>query len=701
MAEHQEILDALADCLDRMQAGESLDDCLRDYPRQASRLRDLLKTADLVTQAAQDAAGADVTDEQAQVRRRVERTLREREMIQETHLKRLNRRRWIRLGGTLAAAMAVLLGTAVLFLALVGPRVGNIFGNTVNSYVSDGIAARVTPVAGVPAVPTASPEIVVLAPRLTATPHLNSSPVLPVATSVALMSPAPGEAGDVALTATALGIVLMPPSPGVTPTPMGTPTRSPVLDVTVMPTAGLMQSQPGLTASPTPLPVELPQLTATPTPLVDIIPLSAGEINDNARWDNYLLYRRNFLRDYAQFVHDVDVTGRQIITVSDGQGMPVQGARVQVYAGQMLVSETRTTAGGQTLFFPNARPDTRGATSFRVIVSAGDAAGQFMLDTNRGAAWDVTLPQAETPQQTRLDVLFLLDTTGSMGDELAQLQNNILGISTQIDTLNVDVRYGLVTYRDRGDAYITRNYDFVSDVSAFQASLRGEYAEGGGDEPESLNEALHNAIQSVSWRGDDTVKLVFLVADAPPHLDYPDDADYAQEMLVAAQRGIKIHPIASSSLSPIGEFIFRQIAQVTQGHFIFLTYQQGVPGAPGDARPDLHVGKAADPAAGRQGDYTVERLDELVLWLITDELAALKTRVQKQGIAAPLTPMPPTLTPTAAAALTAPDAISRTPISLPLALVLIGMGLYVGFILRPRPPVRKRKNDEDFGEFRK
>ncbi|MBI5669483.1 MAG: VWA domain-containing protein [Chloroflexi bacterium] len=700
--------DALADCLDRMQAGESLDDCLRDYPEHAPRLRDLLKTAALVTRAAQDDLSTDVADEQVQVRRRLESTLRKRAQSD-----RVARRRWIRLGGSLAAALLVLAGTSVLLLALVGPPIGNIFSNIVNPYNPAAVAVQATGVTPVMS-PTALSATVVLAPRITATPPADSSPVPPVATSVVLMSPVPGTV--VAITPLYDGSQLSTAvAAAMTATASPAPTRTSLpFDLTAMPTAGLIQSQPGLTASPTPLP--------PPAQAVDIIPLSAGEINDNARWDNYLLYRQNFLRDYAPLVHDVDVSGRQIITVSDGQGLPVAGARVQVYADQTLVSETRTAANGQTLFFPNAWPESRGVTAFRVVVSKGDAAGQFMLDANRGAAWDVTLPQAGVQQQTRLDVLFLLDTTGSMGDELAQLQNNILGISAQIDALDVDVRYGLVTYRDRGDAYVTRNYDFVPDVATFQASLRGEYADGGGDEPESLNEALHQAMQGVSWRGDDTIKLVFLVADAPPHLDYPGDYDYAQEMLVAAQRGIKIHPIASSSLSPIGEFIFRQIAQVTQGHFIFLTYQQGVPGAPGDARPDLHVGEAADPAAGRQGDYTVERLDELVLRLISDELAALTTRVQKQGIAAPLTVLPPgslppdaalglgaswsaapvvsvlppTFTPTVAAALSSPEAITRTQIGLPLAAVLIGMGLFVGFILRPRPPVRKRKNDEVF-----
>lgn len=732
-----DILDALTDCIDRTRAGERLADCLRDYPQYANRLRELMKTIDLVYRAQQDTE-AEIDDGQAQVRQQIEQALQARHQTQQTRVLEGHRWRPVRLLGAIAAALFVVAGVGVLFMSLLGPPIGNIFSNIVNNLNSAQIAAGITPAAGSPvaALPTLPPVYIV-------TPPASASVTFEaVVTSVARMSPMPGTSpgsSDVALTATALGILLMPPTPAMSTTPRPTieaqgtpltprgtatppPTPSPmplgpVMGLTAMPTAGVMQSQPTQQS-----------MTASPTPLSAIIPLSAGEIDDNARWDNYLLYRRNFLEQYAPSVHDVDVTGRQIITVTDEQGLPVLGARVLVYVGQTLVSESRTYANGQTPFFPNARPESQNAQSYRVIVSNGDTAGQFSLNPSQGFEWNVTLPQNSSQQRAKLDVLFLMDTTGSMGNELAQLQNNILGISGQINALNVDVRYGLVTYRDRGDAYITRNYDFTPDVATFQTSLSSERADGGGDEPEALNEALHNAIWNVIWRGDDTVKLVFLVADAPPHLDYSNDFDYAHEMVIAARRGIKIHPIASSSLSPVGEYIFRQIAQYTMGHFLFLTYEQGVSGAPGESRSDLSVGEPANPETGQQGDYTVERLDELVLRLITDELASLSTQVEQGGIRVPLTPVspniiptdmpplgyiPPGTTPTMVVGLSSLDTpaptaslnfaplfqqLSRSDFSLPLAVVLVGMGLYVGYIIRPKPPSRKRKNDERWEE---
>jgi hypothetical protein len=114
----------------------------------------------------------------------------------------------------------------------------------------------------------------------------------------------------------------------------------------------------------------------------------------------------------------------------------------------------------------------------------------------------------------------------------------------------------------------------------------------------------------VEWRSEDTVKLIFLVADAPPHLDYAQDYDYVEEMENAARNGIKIFPIASSGLDDQGEYIFRQLAQYTMGRFIFLTYEGPTnAGAPGDVTTH-HV-----------EDYSVENLDDLLVRLVEEELA--------------------------------------------------------------------------------
>lgn len=354
-------------------------------------------------------------------------------------------------------------------------------------------------------------------------------------------------------------------------------------------------------------------------------PLQAGEINDNAEWDAYMTYRNNYLTiNSIRTVADLDVTDRQIIRVQDAQGNPVQGACVQVYNGELLVHESLTYATGLTMFFPNLSDSTRYVDEFRIEVSAGTTTVGSVID-REAVGSDVTTVVVDgvSAQPNKLDIVFLLDATGSMSDEIRQLQDNILAISEQLDDQysQVDIRYGLVHYRDISDAYVVAYEDFTDDVGQFQSDLNDVVAGGGGDTPEELDTGLNWALNSLSWRNDgDTIKLVFVVADAPPHFERYPDYNYSHMSQDALARGIKIHTLASSGLQPDGEYILRQIAQVTMGNFIFLTYDDGTPGTPGEDRPDLEVGEAEDEQG--VGDYSVEQLDELVLQLIVNELEA-------------------------------------------------------------------------------
>ena len=372
----------------------------------------------------------------------------------------------------------------------------------------------------------------------------------------------------------------------------------------------------GTTGGPSIAPAPDTGVAVVSPPDVSFQGITAGEVNDNADFQAYLQYRYDFMQYIGWAVHDVDVSERHTIAVRTQDGLPVLGAQVLIYDGQQLVTSLNTPATGLAYFFPGAYPQHAQAQSFTAVIQKDQASQQITLTRqNRDARWDVRLAATSTRTPIKLDVLFLLDSTGSMGDEIDQLKNNLLSISAQIAALpgQPDVHYGLVTYRDRGDAYVTRISQFTSNVQEFQSVLSSVEAAGGGDIPESLNEALHRAISDVQWRGGETVQLIFLVADAPPHLDYDQDYDYAVEMQNAASMGIKIHPVAASNTDDQGEYIFRQIAQFTGGNFIFLTYDDQ-PQSSGELGTDMHV---------QEQQYSVEDLDALVVRLIAEELAQL------------------------------------------------------------------------------
>jgi hypothetical protein len=370
-----------------------------------------------------------------------------------------------------------------------------------------------------------------------------------------------------------------------------------------------------VTAAPAVAGADAPMATPAPLPTAvavqDQSPLRAGEVDDNAEWDDYLLYRLGYA---GPPMHDRDVTERYIVTVKDQEGSPLLDAVVTVYAGNEPVFSGRTYATGQVLFFPKALEVSDQVTSFRVVAEKNDARGEATLV--RDETYQLTLnlahPGRGSDEPVNLDVLFLIDSTGSMADEIDKLQASIREIAARIDRLPGQscVRFAMTIYRDRGDLFVSRTFDFTPDVREFSKALAEVEADGGGDYPESLNEALHRAIHAPEWRDQDTVQLIFLVADAPPHLDYTQDYDYAVEMEKAAERGIKVFPIASSGLDDQGEYIFRQIAQFTQGRFVFLTY----------AGP-TNAGPPGDQTTHHVEDYSVENLDDLVIRLVEQELA--------------------------------------------------------------------------------
>lgn len=339
--------------------------------------------------------------------------------------------------------------------------------------------------------------------------------------------------------------------------------------------------------------------------------LAAGSTDDNARFRDYLNFRRTALASGLS-VHDLDVGDRHVIRVVDGSDRPVLGAIVDVSddRGLSMIS-LRTMADGRVLFFPRLSSNPS-SSYYRVTARLGGQSVEQTIDRSR-ASLQLRLPEGRSSSNSvpKIDVQFLIDTTGSMSDEIDRLRSNMVTVSERIASLpsRPDVRFGMTVYRDCGDEFVSRTYDFDKDVSRFRRELNTVVAGGGGDTPEHLNQALHDAISRPGWRGDDTVKLVFLIADAEPHLDYPGDYDYSIETLIAARRGIKIHPIASSGLNPTGEFIFRQVALHTMGKFLFLTY--GADGkSPGDRRVDLNVDA-----------YETLALDQLVVRLVSEELS--------------------------------------------------------------------------------
>jgi hypothetical protein len=346
--------------------------------------------------------------------------------------------------------------------------------------------------------------------------------------------------------------------------------------------------------------------------------IAAGEWNDNANYHEF----QKWLATEAQLpVQRLDVSHRRFLVVRDEEGRAVPGCNVELtgYGGQAPQRVTLVTGpSGRALFFPRAEgfdDDTATATA---ACAGGRVTRSVSLSEPDGVV-DLRLPiarQLAPPQARVIDVAFILDTTGSMSEEIASVKTTIARVAAGLGGDGAEVRIGLVEYKDRGDPFVTRVYPFSTDVKAFAASVGGLAASGGGDTPESVNEGIHVALSQLDWHRGSVGRFAFLVGDAPPHLDYAQDYSYAADMKSAAHRGIQIFTIAASGMDEVGQVVWRQIAQYTNAANMFVLRGGAGPQSVGGGDPRSSCG-------GTHSNYTSGHLDALILGKIRGELRAL------------------------------------------------------------------------------
>ena len=342
---------------------------------------------------------------------------------------------------------------------------------------------------------------------------------------------------------------------------------------------------------------------------VQALPVTAGMVDDNADFGEYLRFRER-----TQVAHRArDVRERYLLQVRNARGTVVPDAEVAVTAPSGATLWARTDAGGRAWLHPDAVDTTRSAI-YEVAVRKDGRQSSAFLRRGQKSAVDVVLADSAAPAQARLDLVFLIDATGSMADEIGRLKTTLRSIANDVAQLpsRPDTCFGLVAYRDKGDEFLLRSHDFTNDLGAFQGVLNALQANGGGDYPEAMNEALHETVHRLSWRGSGATRMVVLLADAPPHLDY-GGPQYDDDMLAALGKGIKIFSVGASGLDKQGEVVQRQMAQYTGGRFVFLTYKEAERPSSGPGRETVHD----------VSNYSVQTLDRLIVRLVTEELALL------------------------------------------------------------------------------
>jgi Mg-chelatase subunit ChlD len=276
-----------------------------------------------------------------------------------------------------------------------------------------------------------------------------------------------------------------------------------------------------------------------------------------------------------------------------------------------------TTASGHAILFPKGE----GLMGSKFLATAsctdGTASAQFALADDTDGVVDLHLTKERAPIQTRtVDLAFVLDTTGSMSEEIAAVTATIQKVAQQLQTSETRVRIGLVEYKDRTDPFVTKVYPFSTDLQGFAAKVSKIQASGGGDTPEDMNAGIHTAVSQLQWSDESVARMAFVIADAPPHLDYQDGPDYAKDMKTAAHRGIQLFTVAASGMDTQGQVVMRQMAQYTGGTNMFVLRGGAGPQSTGGGDPGSSCG-------GTHQNYASGNLHELIVSKIKHELRSI------------------------------------------------------------------------------
>ena len=218
-----------------------------------------------------------------------------------------------------------------------------------------------------------------------------------------------------------------------------------------------------------------------------------------------------------------------------------------------------------------------------------------------------------------LDLMLMIDTTGSMSDELTYLQTELENVIKEVSKENkgLSIRISVNFYRDEEDEYVIKPYDFTTDVETAVTQLNAQRTDGGGDYPEAVHKALNNIVQEHNWR-EDAVKLCFFVLDAPPHSEQEISGINSQmqkSIETMSKEGIRLIPVASSGVDTETEFLLRSWAAMTGGTYTFLTNHSGI---------------GNDHLEPTIGEYEVEKLNDLMIRVINEYCGAYPADQEQQ-----------------------------------------------------------------------
>jgi Secretion system C-terminal sorting domain/von Willebrand factor type A domain len=330
--------------------------------------------------------------------------------------------------------------------------------------------------------------------------------------------------------------------------------------------------------------------------------LTTGEVNDFTKWKLYEEVSRDELNKHLE-TWQYYMERRYCVQAINANNNPVVNASVQLLADGKIIWQSKTDNTGKAELWAGVHDkEFNKACTIQLLYDGKMYYNLSPTLFEKGINF-FQLP-VDCNYSNDVDIAFVVDATGSMGDEIQFLKTELNDILVRAQSVNKELQFntGSVFYQDYGDAYTTVKSDFTNAIATTKSFIDSKNAGGGGDFPEAVDEALTVAIHEMNWREMARTKLLFLVLDAPPHADSATQKRFNQLVADASEKGIRIIPVTASGINKNVEYIMRSVALATNGTYTFLTNHSGV--------GDSHIAPSTD-------SFKVEKMNDLLIRLIT------------------------------------------------------------------------------------
>ena len=328
--------------------------------------------------------------------------------------------------------------------------------------------------------------------------------------------------------------------------------------------------------------------------------VTAGEWNDLDNWD---FYQKTLMKEpFKGFPDDWQMyTNHRIAVALTAKNKPAANATVTLFRNDTPIWTAKTDNLGRAELWVGAfqKEKELNTALLRLKVNEQWVSTATISETQVNR---IALDEALPSPTNQVQIAFMVDATGSMGDELEFLKMDLKKVIAEVQKTNTQLKISTATvfYRDEGDEYVVKHSPFTEDINQTTEFISQQRADGGGDFPEAVDKALVQ-LNQLQWQPEARTRIAFLVLDAPPHNKPAVINSIQYSVKTAAASGIKLIPVVASGIDKTTEFLMRFIAMYTNGTYVFITDHSGI------------GNKHLEPSVG---EYQVEKLSDLMVRLI-------------------------------------------------------------------------------------